>query len=86
MSRRVLVGMWLAVSVLIWNVIFDLYVSRGVHEYLQAAAEAELGRGAIPSMYHLMEWTQRRGAWSASVWALVVFAAGCLTVFARKAR
>ncbi|MCC7043573.1 MAG: hypothetical protein IT183_06910, partial [Acidobacteria bacterium] len=53
-------------------------------EYLQMAAEAELGRGPVPSMRDVMDWTNRRGARAATFWALVVFAAGCVTTFVRR--
>ena len=86
MSDRLLVAVWLVVAGLIWNVVFDLYVSRGAHEYLQMAAQAELGQAETPSMYHVMEWTQQRGARAASTWALVVFGTGCATVYIRRRR
>lgn len=81
MTRRVLLLLWLAVAGLVWNVVFDLYVSRGAREYLQMAAEAELGRAETPSMFHVMAWTQQRGARAASRWALVVLVAGGATVW-----
>lgn len=86
MSRRALVGLWLVVAILVWNTVFDLYVSRGAREYLQMAAEAELGRGPVPAMREVMDQTSRRGAMAATRWALVVFGAGCLTIaFSRRA-
>lgn len=84
MSRRALVILWGIVALFVWNVVFDLYVSRGAREYLQMAAEAELGRGPVPSMRDVMDWTNRRGARAATFWALVVFAAGCLTIHVRR--
>jgi hypothetical protein len=85
-SDRALVAAWFVVAGLIWCVVFDLYVSRGAHEYLRAAAEAELGRAESPSMFYLMNWTKQRGARAASTWALVVFGAGCATVYLRRRR
>lgn len=84
MSRRALVILWGVVAVLVWNTVFDLYVSRGAREYLQLAAEAELGRGPVPSMRDVMDWTNRRGALAATRWALVVFGAGCVTIYVRR--
>jgi hypothetical protein len=83
-SRRALVGLWVVVAVLVWNTVFDLYVSRGAREYLQMAAEAELGRGPVPAMRNVMDWTNRRGARAATFWALVVFASGCVTIYVRR--
>ncbi len=81
MSTRALLLLWLVVAVLVWNGVFDLYVSSGSREYLQMAAEAELGRGSTPAMRDVMVWTSRRGAMAATGWALLVFGAGCATVF-----
>lgn len=86
MSSRALLLVWLAVAVLVWNGIFDLYVSRGAREYLQAVAEAELGWGTPPVMAEVMSWTQERGALAATGWALLVFGTGCLTLYLRRAR
>jgi hypothetical protein len=83
-STRALLLVWAAVAVLVWSGIFDLYVSRGAREYLQMAAEAELGRGSTPSMGDVMAWTNRRGVVAATGWALLVFGAGCGTVFLRR--
>jgi hypothetical protein len=83
-SRRALVLLWIVVAVLVWNVVFDLYVSRGAREYLQMAAEAELGRGPEPAMRDVMDGTNRRGATAATFWALVVFGAGCVTIYFRR--
>lgn len=86
MTTRVLVGLWLVIAVLIWNVVFDLYVSRGAREYLQMVAEADLGLGVKPAMRDVMAWTRDRGAAAATRWAVLVFGAGCLTVFLAKRR
>lgn len=84
MSRRALVILWAIVAVFIWNVVFDLYVSRGAREYLQMAAEADLGRGPVPSMRDVMDWTNRRGARAATFWALVVLGAAWVTIYVRR--
>jgi hypothetical protein len=83
-SRRALVILWAIVAVFIWNVVFDLYVSRGAREYLQMAAEADLGRGPVPSMRDVMDWTNRRGARAATFWALVVLGAAWVTIYIRR--
>jgi hypothetical protein len=83
-SRRALVILWAIVAVFIWNVVFDLYVSRGAREYLQMAAEADLGRGPVPSMRDVMDWTNRRGARAATFWALVVLGAAWVTIYVRR--
>jgi hypothetical protein len=79
-TRRTLAVLWLVVGVLLWNGIFDLYIGRGVREYLHLRAEFELGVGPEPSMAAVMARAQRRGAAAASIWAAGVAACGWLTI------
>jgi hypothetical protein len=73
----VLLLLWLALSVAVWNVIFDLYVSRGAREYLQLQAEFQLGLGPEPAMAEVMRRNTRDGLWGASLWGgLVLVAVG----------
>lgn len=80
MRRTALVARWLAVGVAVWNGFFDVYVSRGVHEYLQAQAEFELGQGPEPSMTEVMARAKRTGVLAASVWATLIVACGWATI------
>ena len=86
MSARALVLLWLVIAVVIWNVVFDLHVSIGVRDFLRLSAEARLGDVPEPSMRDMMAWSRRQGAFAATQWALVVFGAGCLTVYAARRR
>ncbi|MFO7303151.1 MAG: hypothetical protein DIU54_012115 [Acidobacteriota bacterium] len=79
MSRRLRLIVWAAIAVLIWNVIFDLHITRGVRYVLQATAEAELGWGPSVAIGDVMRTTSRDGAKAASLWAAMVFVAGWLT-------
>ncbi len=80
MRGRLAVVIWLALGVAVWNGFYDLYVSRGAREYLQLAAEADLGRHAPPSMSAVMESNSRAGAYAATVWAVLIVGAGWATV------
>lgn len=86
MSSRLLVALWLVIGVVVWNVIFDLYVSRGAREYLQLNAEARLAGEQLPSMDSIMRDSRNRGAVAATRWGLIVFCAGCTTVYVRRRR
>lgn len=81
MSRRGASILWLLVAAALWNGIFELYVSRGVREYLQREAEYALQRGPEPSMSFVMGRARRDGIIAASGWAAVVLLGGWLTVF-----
>ena len=74
--RRLAVVLWLVLGAAIWNGFFDLYVSRGAREYGQLRVEHELGRGPEPDMKEVMGRAQRDGAVAASLWAVLVIAAG----------
>jgi hypothetical protein len=80
MRRGVVLVIWLAIGVAVWNGFYDLYVSRGAREYLQLVAEAELGRGERPSMAAVMAANSQAGLVAASLWAALVVGAGWLTV------
>ena len=86
MSRRVVLALWLALGVAVWNGFYDLHVSRGAREYAQLRLEHELGRGPEPDMTHVMARASRAGAQAATVWALVVTAAGWGTLWVARRR
>ena len=86
MSARLAAASWLLIGIVVWNGFFDLYVSRGAREYLQLAAEAELGRGPTPSMDHVMAEARHAGATAASLWAVLVTGAGWITIVAGRRR
>jgi hypothetical protein len=68
------------VGAVVWCGIFDLYVSRGVREYLQRVAEADLGRGPHVPMATVMDRAKHQGAVSGTLWAVFVVGAGWTTI------
>lgn len=75
---------WIGVGVALWNGVFDLYVSRGVREYLMLQARAEAAGTPAPSMPDVL-WRHRRdGLVAASIWAAVVAGLGLFTVLRRE--
>jgi hypothetical protein len=83
---RLVAALWLLVSLAVWNGFFDLYVSRGAREYLQLAAEAQLGRGPVPSMTGVMARARHDGLVASTIWASVVLVAGWGTVWIFRQR
>ena len=80
MKPRVIAALWLIGGVLLWNTLFDLYISRGAREYLDRQAEFELDREPRPSMTEVMDRARREGLLTASLWAGAVVAGGWLTL------
>ncbi|HXH07839.1 MAG TPA: hypothetical protein VNI83_14740 [Vicinamibacterales bacterium] len=78
--RARLVWLWIIVGVAVWNLVFDLLVSRGVKEYLRWQAEHELGRRGPVDLRALMDRTAADAALAATFWALLVVSAGLLTI------
>jgi hypothetical protein len=81
-----LVLLWLVLGGVVWNVVFDLYISRGAREYLQLAAEAELGRRPGVSMNGVMQSNARTGAITATCYLVLVTAAGWATIYISRKR
>lgn len=84
--RWALLVLWLLIGSGVSAGFYDIYVSRGAREYLQAVAEAELGRRAEPSMVSIMEANQRAGRRAATYWFVVIVVAGWGTVWLAKQR
>jgi hypothetical protein len=79
-GRRVLLLVWIGIGFVVWNGFFDLFMTRGVKEYLYRQAEHELGRGEPVTMREIMDETRADAAVKASIWAALVTGAGLLTV------
>lgn len=80
MARRTIAALWLVAGIVLWNGIFDLYVSRGAREYLQLRAESELGLVPAPDMAVVMARARRMGLIAATLWASGAVAAGWITI------
>jgi hypothetical protein len=81
---RVLLLLWLCLGALVWNWVFDLWMSGASGEYLLQAALWELGRGPEPNMSELMSDAASSGVVRATAWTAVVVGAGLLTLRMRK--
>jgi hypothetical protein len=78
---RAVALLWLALAAVVWNGIFDLYVSRGVREYGQLRVEHELGRGPDPDMIGVMARAQGDGVRAATGWAVLVAGTGWIGIW-----
>jgi hypothetical protein len=78
--ERVAVAIWLVVPIVIWNVIYDLLLTRGVNDYLFRAALHEAGRGPATSMAEVMDRTVYDAVWVSTLFASIVALAGFFTI------
>jgi len=81
---RVLLLLWVALGVVVWNSSFDLWMSGAAREYRLQAALWELGQGPEPAMATLMADAARTGAIRATGWTAVIVGLGLLTLRVRK--
>jgi hypothetical protein len=79
-TRRTLVVAWIVVGAALWNGVFDLYVSRGVREYLEMQAEFQASLGPEPIMADVLGRHRRDGLVAATLWAGLVAGLGLATV------
>jgi hypothetical protein len=83
--RRRAVLLWLVVSVVVWNGIFDFVQTRGIKDYLLRTAMHELGRGPAVAFPEAMSDVNREAIVLATIWAVGILAAGILTIRAFSA-
>lgn len=79
-SERLAVVLWIGLAVVVWNGLYDLRITLGVRDYLLAAALHSDGRGPAVAMAEAMRLTVRDAVLVASLWALIMLAAGLGTV------
>lgn len=83
-STRTLTIIWCVLGVVVWCAVFDWSMDAAANDYLLQVAQHELGRGPEPVMTDLLADARRAGSVHATIWAVLVMAAGLLTVRAVK--
>lgn len=71
---------WLAIAAVVWNVIYDLLMTRAVKEHLMRAAMHEAGRGPFVSLSEVMSASVYDAVWKSTLVAGLVFVAALLTI------
>jgi hypothetical protein len=79
-AERIAVAIWLILTAVAWNGIYDLLLTRGVKEYLFRAALHEAGRGPLVPMAEVMDATVRDAVWVSTLWAGVLLLSGLVTI------
>ena len=79
-ARRLAVALWLAMAIVVWNGLYDLRITLGVRDYLMKQALHDAGRGPEVAISDAMHETVRDAVRVASLWSVIVLAAGLVTV------
>ena len=79
-ARRLAIALWLAMAVVVWNGLYDLRITLGVRDYLMKQALHDAGRGPQVTISDAMHETVRDAVRVASLWGVIILAAGLATV------
>jgi hypothetical protein len=80
-SARVARALWIALAVIVWNVVFDRVIVVSGRTYVAAATQVAAGpRGPFANMDDWMRPAVTRGLWIATAAGAVVFATGLIAV------
>jgi hypothetical protein len=77
---RPAVALWVLVSVVVWNGLYDLLLARSTQNYLFRTAIHEAGLGPAVDLSAAMEDAVRQAVWMSTVWACLLLFLGLLTI------
>ncbi|MBA2300998.1 MAG: hypothetical protein H0W08_00025 [Acidobacteria bacterium] len=78
--ERVLVAVWLALGVLLWNGVYDMTLGKGIKEYLFRSALHDAGRGPQVTIPSVLDPFVFDALWVSTFWASLVMLAGLVTI------
>ena len=76
--------LWLAVSVVLWNGVYDMTLGVGIKEYLFRSTLHEAGRGPRVAIAQVLDPFVFDALWVSTFWASLVMLAGLLTIRAMR--
>ena len=82
--ERVLVGVWIALGIALWNGVYDMTLGEGIKEYLFRSALHDAGRGPRPAIATVLDPFIFDAVWVSTFWASVVLLAGLVTIRASR--
>ncbi len=68
---------WLAGAVIVWNGVFDAYITAGARGYVERQQAFIAGRGPRADMDEAMDAARRGGLWAATAWTAAELAPAC---------
>lgn len=78
--ERLAAGLWIVVTVVVWNLIYDLILTRAVQEFMFRAALHEAGRGPLTTMAEVLDPSVYHAIWVSTLFASLVALAGFFTI------
>ena len=84
--ERLAVGVWIVLTLVVWNGVYDFLMFRGIKEYLLRNALHLAGRGPEVSMTALLDRAIDEAFWLSTLWASATLLAGMWTVRFLRAR
>jgi hypothetical protein len=78
--ERILVGVWVALGVLLWNGVYDMTLGEGIKEYLFRSALHDAGRGPQVTIASVLDPFVVDALWVSTFWASLVMLAGLVTI------
>jgi hypothetical protein len=78
--ERIAAAIWVVVSIVVGNTVYDLMLTRAIKEYMFRIALHQAGRGPLVSMRDVMDRNIYEATWVALLFASVVALAGFGTI------
>ena len=78
--ERILVGIWIAVGIVLWNGVYDMTLGEGIKEYLFRSALYDAGRGPQVTVAAVLDPFIFDAVWVSTFWASLVMLAGLVTI------
>ncbi len=78
--ERLAVGIWIVVPLVVWNLVYDLLLTRGVKEFMLRATLHEAGRGPAVTMAQVLDRYVYDAIWISTLFASIVALAGFYTI------
>lgn len=78
--ERVAAGLWVVVAIVVWNLVYDLMITRAVQEFMFRAALHEAGRGPAVTMADVLDRNVYDAIWVSTLFASLIALAGFVTI------
>ncbi len=82
--ERILVGIWVAIGIVLWNGVYDMTLGQGIKEYLFRSALHDAGRGPRVTIAAVLDPFLFDALWVSTFWASLVMLAGLVTIRALR--